>query len=107
MFQGPGLKDHEYPNVVNVLVGRIRSNSLPAGRAMSWATRAVIVTEGSGMRVRESQYVKSLGDLHLSEKNWFMPEINTVNSKPRNHMRNVFVGIVGSSVLATAARTSG
>ena len=47
-----------------------------------------------------------LEDLHLIEKNWFKPEIRIVKRMPITQVLKVLTGIVGSSVLATAARTS-
>ena len=44
---------------------------------------------------------------HLSEKIWLSPEVTSAKKIPKNHMRNVFTGIKGSSTLETAARTSG
>lgn len=43
---------------------------------------------------------------HRMLKNWFIPEIKIVNKRPKNHIRKVFTGMLGSSVFATAARTS-
>jgi hypothetical protein len=40
-------------------------------------------------------------------KAWFKPETRREKKTPNNHIRNVLTGIVGSSTLATAARTSG
>jgi hypothetical protein len=63
-----------------------------------------------------------VSDVHRMLKNWLRPAMSTVKMRPRNHLgsvsrmnrvccsthiRNVFVGMVGSSVFATAARTSG
>ncbi len=92
--------------ILKLRVVNIRSQTLPAGSANSCATRAVIWTLG-----------------YRIEKNWFKPDISTVNNRPRSHLwrvrieiaqsnemadiRKVFVGIDTSSVFATAARTSG
>ena len=43
---------------------------------------------------------------NLKEKNWFKPEIRTTQMRPMTQARKVDDGIVGSSVLATAERTS-
>jgi hypothetical protein len=68
----------------------IRSHILPAGRAKSCATSAVIDTLG-----------------YRIEKNWLSPDIRIVKSTPSSHILKVFVGIETSSVFATAALTSG
>jgi hypothetical protein len=44
---------------------------------------------------------------YLKKKNWFTPEIRTAQIRPTTQARKVDDGIVGSSVLATAERTSG
>ena len=44
---------------------------------------------------------------YRKKKNWFKPGMSTAQQIPINQARNVLTGIVGSSVFATAARTSG
>ena len=41
------------------------------------------------------------------KKNWFMPGIMIAQMSPSTHTRKEETGMVGSSVLATAERTSG
>jgi hypothetical protein len=44
---------------------------------------------------------------YLKKKNWLTPGIRTAQMMPISQARKVDAGIVGSSVLATADRTSG
>ena len=44
---------------------------------------------------------------YRKKKNWFMPGRMMDQMKPMNQARKVFTGMSGSSVLATADRTSG
>src|SRR6266849_104872 len=44
---------------------------------------------------------------YLKKKNWFTPGRRTAQMRPTTQARNVDDGILGSSVLATAERTSG
>ena len=44
---------------------------------------------------------------YLKKKNWLILGMTAAQISPRNHARKVDAGIVGSSVLATADRTSG
>ena len=44
---------------------------------------------------------------YLKKKNWFTPGMRTAQMRPTIQARSVDEGIVGSSVLETAERTSG
>lgn len=57
-------------------------------------------------RISEMLRIPVKIDVHRIEKNMFIPAMRITNIHPKNHMRNVLTGMVGSSVFATAARTS-
>ncbi|KAL5855131.1 hypothetical protein ACOSQ4_004933 [Xanthoceras sorbifolium] len=42
----------------------------------------------------------------LYEKNWLRNDSRAHETRPKNHIRNVHTGRVGSSVLVTVSRTS-
>ena len=68
------------------------------------AQHGVKVPEASSHEAR-TELIDTEG--YLKKKNWLIPGIRTAQMIPRTQARKVEDGIVGSSVLATADRTSG
>ena len=71
-------------------LGRNAAAALPIGNDNNCATIPVMVTEG-----------------YRKKKNWFKPGMRMAQTRPITQDRRVATGMVGSSVLATADRTSG
>lgn len=114
---GPGLS--ECPKIL--MSGRIRARPQPNGRETNWPTRLVIVTDGYRKKLegrnnerqdrdgeeRERGCLESNGRNKWAYKNWLRPGMMIAMIIPRNQTRMVEQGISGSSVFATAERTSG
>jgi hypothetical protein len=83
---GPGFI--EMPRIFQS--GSQAAAARPTGKDSSWATMALMVTDGK-----------------RKKKNWFRPGIKIAQARPITHVRKVVTGMSGSSVLATADRTSG
>ncbi|GER45953.1 LPXTG-motif cell wall anchor domain protein [Striga asiatica] len=90
-LNGPGLrvKDQPVNGTRKVVVGRNRSMNLPIGRATICTVRAD----------------RPIGFWRYA-KNWFTDASRTHEVSPRNHVRKVSTGRVGSSVGGTVSRTS-
>ena len=52
MVNGPGLRSHSVPNVVNVRLGMYLPHKLPIGYATSWAIRVEIEIDGARIEKR-------------------------------------------------------
>jgi len=86
-------------------MGKVRRRvaSLILRRGLDLATEGTRMTEKKSAR----QTWEMLTAGYLRKKNWFAPGRTIAQKRPKTHARNVDAGIVGSSVLATADRTSG
>ena len=86
MENGPGFSDTPRTR----FLGTYAAHRFPRGKVSNNGTIDLMATEG-----------------YRKEKNWLRPGIKTAHISPITHVRMVIEGMLGSSVLATAARTSG
>lgn len=103
---GPGLSDT--PKILTL--GTTRAHTRMMGKDTNCAT---IYNAGTRFRTTfREQMMERLTpvivtDGNRKKKNWLRPGIRIAQQIPMNHARNVAHGMSGSSVLATAERTSG
>ena len=114
---GPGFK--EMPNIL--YPGTVRAHAQPRGKERSWATSCARSRQrksnnnsppypgshvkGEGEMSGQTEPIVTLG--YRKWKNWLRPGMKMAQKSPIVHARRVSAGISMSSVLETAARTSG
>ena len=100
---GPGFRD--MPK--NFTLGISLAHNRPTGNDNSWATIWVPIQSG-GMRLEERLRTPvTVMEGYRKKKNWFIPGSIIAQARPMHHARIVLTGMSGSSVFATAERTSG
>ena len=100
---GPGLRD--MPK--NFTLGISLAHNRPTGKDNSWATIWVLFQFGA-KRLNESPRTPvTVMEGYRKKKNWFIPGSIIDHARPMHHARIVLTGMSGSSVFATAERTSG
>jgi hypothetical protein len=107
IVKGPGLSS----TPKSFTLGTYSAQAFPTGKDKSWG-----ITCSQGVRLSTGPKVASdygtqteLMDTegYLKKKNWLIPGRMIAQMRPITQARKVDAGIVGSSVLATADRTSG
>ena len=126
--KGPGLI--ETPKILTL--GTTRAQRRPRGKESSWATICTYLDQRSAqpprMRSKNEEHTTgksgedgeerdgererirtppTVTEGYRKKKNWFMPGMRMAQMIPMNQARKVLEGMSGSSVLATAERTSG